>query len=293
MIIDNVCLKNEYLTVKISTLGAELKSIQTQDGTEWLHQKDMVFWNDQAPVLFPICGTPIDGKVEYDGTSFPMKSHGFAKESVFNLMEFSDDLAVFSLVSNDKTRIIYPFDFELIITYKLLGNSIDVSYEVINDTKGEMYFSVGSHEGYNCLEGLDNYEIHFEKQESENPYVFETGKVPTENIVHEGHTVLKLSNELFKDDITVVYEHPQSNYVTLVNKENGDSVRVEFEGFSNLLVWAVQGSQFVCIEPWYGMADKPGTTPNLAEKPDIIKLDEGKSFEAHHIISIKQGEIQQ
>ena len=71
---------------------------------------------------------------------------------------------------NEETKKIYPYDFELIITYKLLGKSIDVSYEIINDSKETMYFSIGSHEGYNCMSGLKNYVIEFETEERAVPY---------------------------------------------------------------------------------------------------------------------------
>lgn len=287
MSLENICLKNEYLTVKINTLGAEMTSIQTNDGDEKLHQPDMVFWNDRAPVLFPVCGTPIGDKIIVDGKEYPMNSHGFAKDSEFNLMECNDDLAVFSLVSNDETKKIYPYDFELLITYKLLGRSIDISYEIINDGKEKMYFSIGSHEGYMLMEGLSEYEIHFEKEESNKPYIFETRQCPNDDItVKDGHSVLKLSNELFTDSITVVYENPDSNAVYLKNKAGENKIRVEFEEFDNLLIWTSPMAQFVCIEPWCGMAEF-GQAPNdIKEKECIQKLESGQQFERHHIITI-------
>ncbi len=287
MSLQNICLKNEFLTVKINSLGAEMTSIQTPDGKEWLHQPDMVFWNDRAPVLFPICGTPIDDKIIIDGKNYPMDSHGFAKDTEFNLMEFTDDLAVFSLVSNDETKKIYPYDFELIITYKLLGKAIDVSYEIINDSEEKMYFSIGSHEGYMLLEGLSEYEIHFEKEESKKPYVFETNLCPEKHTgVKDGHSVLKLSDELFTDSITVVYENPDSDAVYLKNKAGEVKVRVEFEEFDNLFIWSCPMSQFVCIEPWCGMADSPMSPKDFREKENIHILEAGEQFERHHIITI-------
>jgi len=287
MSLDNVYIKNEFLTVCIKTLGAELTSIKDANGEERLHQPDMVFWNGQAPVLFPICGTPRDEKIIINGNEYEMGSHGFALKCEFNLMECTEDLAVFSLVSNDETKKLYPFDFELIITYKLLGNSIDVSYEIINDGDEKMYFSIGSHESYNCLEGLGEYEIHFEKEEPNKPYIFETHRIPEESLsIADGHSVLSLSNELFADSVTVVYENPESNFVYLVNKTEGKKVRVEFEGFTNLLIWTPPGSQFVCIEPWCGMADGDDTSYDIKEKADIMILEGGGHYENHHIISI-------
>ena len=287
MSLNNVCIKNEFLTVTIKTLGAELTSIKDANGEERLHQPDMVFWNGQAPVLFPVCGTPRDKKVTVDGKEYEMGSHGFARHREFNLMECTEDLAVFSLVSDEETKKQYPFDFELIITYKLLGSSIDVSYEIINDDNKEMYFSIGSHESYICLDGLSEYEIHFEKEEPAKPYIFETLRIPEESLsTVDGHSVLALSDDLFEDSVTVVYEKPESNFVYLVSKKDGKKVRVEFEGFTNLFVWTPPRSQFVCIEPWCGMADQKGAPHEMSEKPDIMSLEAGGHYENHHIITL-------
>lgn len=283
----DICLKNEYLTVRISTLGAEMTSIQNTDGEELLHQDDMIFWNDHAPVLFPICGTPIGDKITVDGVSYPMQSHGFARCSEFDVMESSDDLAVFSLVSDEESKKVYPYDFELIITYKLLGKAIDISYEVINDGDRDMYFSIGSHEGYIILEGLSEYEIHFEKEESKKPYIFETRKTPEKSIeTRNGHSVLKLSNELFEDSVTVVYETPDSDVVYLRNKDGKDKIRVEFEDFDNLFIWSCPMSQFVCIEPWCGTAEFGEAPLDISSKEYIQSLEPGAQFERHHIITV-------
>ncbi|MBQ4527590.1 MAG: aldose 1-epimerase family protein [Clostridia bacterium] len=287
MSLQNICLKNEFLTVKINTLGAEMTSIQTPDGEEKLHQPDMVFWNGRAPVLFPVCGTPIGDKITVDGKEYSMNEHGFAKDSEFNLMECSDDLAVFSLVSNDETKKIYPYDFELIITYKLLGKAIDVSYEIINDSEEKMYFSIGSHEGYILLEGLSEYEIHFEKEESKKPYIFETRLCSDNHITSkDGHSILKLSDELFADSVTVVYENPDSDAVQLKNKAGETKIRVEFEEFDNLFIWSCPMSQFVCIEPWCGNAEFGEAPKDISEKDSIQALEAGEQFERHHIITV-------
>jgi len=287
MSLQNICLKNEFLTVKINTLGAEMTSIQTPDGEEKLHQPDMVFWNGRAPVLFPICGTPIADKITVNGKEYQMNEHGFAKDSEFNLMECSDDLAVFSLVSNDETKKIYPYDFELIITYKLLGKAIDVSYEIINDSEEKMYFSIGSHEGYILLEGLSEYEIHFEKEESKKPYIFETRLCPDKHITSkDGHSILKLSDELFADSVTVVYENPDSDAVQLKNKAGETKIRVEFEEFDNLFIWSCPMSQFVCIEPWCGNAEFGDAPKDISEKDSIQVLEAGEQFERHHLITV-------
>ena len=50
-------LKNEKLTVEISSHGAELQSIRNAEGREYLWQGDEKYWPRRSPLLFPIvCG---------------------------------------------------------------------------------------------------------------------------------------------------------------------------------------------------------------------------------------------
>ncbi len=277
-----VILKNEYLTVSIDSFGAEIKSIKSANGEERIHQSDM-FWKGSAPILFPICGVLYDGKLHIDGKEYEMKSHGFAKLSQFDIMEFTDDLAVFSLTSNEETRKVYPYEFELVITFKLLGKSIDVSYEVINDSEKNMYFSIGCHEGYNCMSGLSAYEIEFETEERAVPYSdgdddFGFAKGPMKSF--------SLSDELFRDSRSVVFKNPTSNALTLRAKDNSEKIRVEYEGFDYLVLWAEPNSQFVCIEPWCGMGELYSSYEDISKKEGIKELAPSEQFEIHHIITI-------
>ncbi len=279
---DNVIIKNEYLTVTISKNGAEIKSIRTADDTEIIHQPDM-FWKGSAPVLFPICGSLYDGNLRINKKKYKLNSHGFARNSRFNLMEFTEDLAVFSLVSNDETKVLYPYDFELLITYKLLGKAIDVSYEIINDSGETMYFSIGSHEGYNCMAGLKNYVIEFETPERAVPYSDIPGDLA---LPHNELKTIELSNELFADSRSVIFKNPTSSALVLKSKDGNEKIRVEYEGFTYLVIWTKPNTQFVCIEPWCGMGEFDGFPKDISEKEGIESIEANGHFERHHIISI-------
>ena len=61
----------------IDNHGAELHSIQTLDGTEYLWQGDPAVWNGQAPNLFPYVARLTDQKYTFEGKEYSMKSHGF------------------------------------------------------------------------------------------------------------------------------------------------------------------------------------------------------------------------
>ena len=67
-----VTLKNEELTVKISTLGAEIQSIEDKNGVERLWQGDPAIWKGRAPILFPVAGGFKDDGYELDGQWYGM-----------------------------------------------------------------------------------------------------------------------------------------------------------------------------------------------------------------------------
>ena len=278
----NVILKNEYLTVVINTLGAEIKSIKDTKDEERIHQSDM-FWKGSAPLLFPICGKLYDGNIRIKKRKYKLNPHGFARNSEFDIMEFTDDIAVFSLVSNIDTKKVYPYDFELIITYKLLGKSIDVSYEVINDSKEAMYFSIGAHEGYNCLSGLKNYVIEFENEETAIPYSDVEGEI---NLPKGSLKSFKLDDELFAESKSIIFKNPTSRALTLKNIDGSEKIRVEYEDFDYLVFWTKPNTQFICIEPWCGMGEFYGFPDDISTKDGIKMLEEGGQFEIHHIITI-------
>lgn len=278
----NTELKNEFISVIISSFGAELKSIKKSDGNEVLHQPDE-FWKGQAPVLFPVCGAPSGGKITVDGKDYPMNAHGIALTSEFKEIEKSNSSATFLLTSSEKTKKSYPYDFEFYVTYKVDKNSLEVKNKVVNKNDGNMYFSFGSHEGYICRGGINGCSIIFEKREKCMPIVYETGKVPVKNICEEdGCSVLELNDELFFNDITVIYENVESDYVVLRNKN--EKIKIEFKGIPNLCVWTKPYSGYVCIEPWCGMPDFGKTHKDISEKKGILKLEKGESFERAHKI---------
>ena len=60
-------LTNNELTVEIAPLGAELQSVATADGSQWLWNGDAAWWTGRAPLLFPVVGKSPDGAVTIEG----------------------------------------------------------------------------------------------------------------------------------------------------------------------------------------------------------------------------------
>ena len=93
-----ITIKNEFLTVSINSLGAELSSVKdnaTQH--EYLWQGNPSVWSGQAPLLFPITGRLLGDTYTYNGKKYSLPKHGFARKSEFSLMRTKENLAVFGL----------------------------------------------------------------------------------------------------------------------------------------------------------------------------------------------------
>ncbi|KZU82064.1 LacX protein plasmid [Lactiplantibacillus plantarum] len=103
-------LKNEYLTVLINEAGAELSSVKSSDGIEYMWQADKTFWGRHAPVLFPIVGRLKDDQYTVAGQAYHMGQHGFARDNDFTVVNQTATQATFELTDSRATREMYPLN---------------------------------------------------------------------------------------------------------------------------------------------------------------------------------------
>ena len=73
-----VRISNSFLSVEVSSLGAEMQSLTSTGGISWLWNGDAAFWTGRSPILFPIVGKAPDDTVEIDGKAYPMVTEGAA-----------------------------------------------------------------------------------------------------------------------------------------------------------------------------------------------------------------------
>ncbi len=280
-----VTLRNEKMTVTINELGAELQNITAKDGTEYLWQGDPAFWSGRAPVLFPVCSALKNDEYNYNGKTYTMDKHGYAKFETFEVERQTETEAVFLLRSNEKSLAMYPFEYELRITYTLRGDSIDIAYDVKNPATEPLYMSIGSHEGYACPEGFGEYDVIFAQPETlittPDPLNSYETKVITEN-----ESVLPMEDRYFSIDALIFKKCVKSTSVQLRHRKTGRGVQVDFEGFPYLLIWTKVGAPFLCIEPWCGITDVPDTDGNLVTKEGINRVEGGETFHRVHTITL-------
>ncbi|MDE5965381.1 MAG: aldose 1-epimerase family protein, partial [Lachnospiraceae bacterium] len=206
-------LKNEFLTVKLKTLGGELVSIVKNDtGVEYLWNGDEKYWKRNAPILFPLVGSLKGGHYTYDNQEYAMGQHGFARDMVFRVKEKTENSIWFSLSANEETLAKYPFQFLLELGYILTGSTIKVCWRVVNEDDKTMYFSIGGHPAFMCpLDGKGSqtdYYLLFD-----TPRNIYYGKLDSNGLLSRRHLelstqggVMRIDADLFAEDALIIEE---------------------------------------------------------------------------------------
>ena len=267
-------LSNEELTAVVKLKGAELCSVKShRTGLEYMWQADPNYWGRHAPVLFPIVGQVKDGGYDYRGGTYELSQHGFARDQEFEVSEQSADRVSLRLKSNNETRAQYPVEFELVLTYELVGSQIDCTYDVFNTEEREMHFSLGLHPGFTCPlvtgTSFNDYELVFSERETLDRHVLDGPLLSSEVVSHylNNESRIALSHELFKDD-ALIFEGFKSQNIRLQSAKTEHFVELGLTGFPLIGFWSKPNSDapYVCIEPWYGVADEEDRKPFIQKK---------------------------
>ena len=247
-------LENEALKVEIDSFGAEIKSIKrVSDDREYMWCGDPKYWGRTSPVLFPFVGAPRNKEYRYEGKTYAMGQHGFARDMEFEL-ELSEQGSIwFVLSSTEETYAKYPFHFKLHIGYELRENEVQVLWKVENTDSRPMYFSIGAHPAFLCpIHGEGDklgYGLKFGGLTDE---LHHHGNTPEGMAVMEDEVLALAGGEVrftpgFFDKCTYMVEGAQTGEVSLLDRDGEAYV-------------------IVCIEPWYGRCDAVDFEGSLAER---------------------------
>jgi len=276
-----ITLENNLIKAQINPQGAELQSLYHKSlNVEYLWDADPKYWPKHSPVLFPIVGALKENTYTYQGKSYKLPRHGFAREVRFEVEENKGDHATFTLKSLPETKTNYPFDFTLKLHYTLQDSTLELKYEVINESEEALYFSIGAHPAFKVPLGesteYEDYYLKFEEAEAAPKWEICAGGLigePKEFL--KGEDKIPLTKELFYKD-AIVLKNLKSKRISLLSEKTQRGFHFDFEGFPFLGIWAAKDAPFVCIEPWCGIADSVNHNQKLEEKEGIIGL-KGKS----------------
>jgi galactose mutarotase-like enzyme len=202
----------------------------------------------------------------------------------FDVESQSPTAITFMLRSSEATLQHFPFQFVFRIAYTVHDNSLRVSYNVSNASDGDIYFSVGGHPAFKMplIYGTvyDDYYIEFNEEETTPRWpISKDGlieKIP-EPLLQETN-ILPLTKELFLKD-AIVLKKPTSSVITLRSDKTAHGFDFDFGDFPYLGIWAAKNADFVCIEPWCGIADSVDADQQLVNKEGINKISSGEVFE--------------
>jgi galactose mutarotase-like enzyme len=277
-------LENEVLRVEVSSNGAELQTILNKVfGLEYLWNGNPAFWAKRSPVLFPIVGSLKNNSYFYKGKSYQLPRHGFARDMVFQMEKQSPKEITLLLNSNAETKKNYPFDFEFRIRYQIQGDELSTEYSVKNTGSDILLFSVGGHPAFRLPlvagTNFEDYYLKFEESENLSRWpISKDGLIQIQSLpVLEDSNRLNLKRSLFYQD-ALVFKYPTSSEISLVSSKTPHGLLFQMGEFPFLGIWSAKDADFICIEPWCGIADSVNSDQQLEHKEGIEKMAPGKIF---------------
>ena len=275
-------IANDHLSVEIAARGAELLSVRTPDGAEWLWHGDPAFWGGRSPLLFPVVGKSPDNAVSIGGVTHPMAPHGFARTLDFVEEAAGPDWARLVLTESDVTRASLPFAFQLTLTYRLDGPSISCLASVANLDSVAMPFQFGFHPGFAWpLPGSAGkphvvtlghggepalYRLDADKLLIDAPLAspFKAGRLVPERAMF--------------DDDAMLFPTGAGNGFSFA-AEGGAKIEMKTANLPHFALWQKPGAPFLCLEPWRGTAPIAGTGNSLESRNGSVSLPPGEQMD--------------
>jgi len=288
-----VSLATSDLSAAIDPLGAQLSVLRDRDGRDLLWNGDPAVWAGRAPLLFPIVGTLAGGTYRLGSASYRLSRHGFARGSRFEVLESSTAGATFRLSSDAASLQIYPFDFQLDIGFALRAATLDVTATVRNLGAEPLPASIGFHPAFRWPLPYGRprpaHGIEFAEDEPAPVRRLDAAGLlaPEQHVTPIVARRLALSDDLFRND-ALIMDGVRSRSVSY-GAADGPRLRVDFPDAPLLAIWSKPGANFVCIEPWHGVADPAGFAGDFRSKPGVFSVGPGAAMATTMSITLLPG----
>ena len=225
------------------------------------------------PILFPICGNLPDDTYTYRAQTFHLKQHGFARDLAWKVEDQTSTSLALALHSNAETLKAYPFDFQVLFTYKLINHSLEIHQRYTNLSAAVMPFSTGLHP-YFCVN--DKTGLQFSVPATEM-----WDKITDKTVGFPG------SFDLERDEIDAALRPLTAQAASVTDPSRNLKITLSYDSnYSTLVFWAVKGKDFYCLEPW----SAPRNALNTSE--DLLHLEPNKSLETLVTLSAQFGQVE-
>ncbi|MDV7756884.1 aldose 1-epimerase family protein [Liquorilactobacillus mali] len=288
-----ISLENTFLKVSFDEHGGELTSLfNKKNKLEYLWQANPKYWGRHAPVLFPIVGRLKNDEYSYEEHKYRMTQHGFARDMDFEIETKTDKLVVFRLKSNEKTMQKYPFEFVLRIKYELMSDTLKVSYLVDNPSKNQLLFSVGGHPAFNVplssTETFSDYHVAVAPNRIYQQIQLQGNYSDSRHPLDFTAGTIDVTRETFKNDAVILKLEEKSTELTLTTAQRKNGIRFNTGNAQYVGVWSKypEEAPFVCVEPWWGLADDVSASGELTEKVGVHVLKANESFSGFYKVQV-------
>jgi galactose mutarotase-like enzyme len=266
-----------------TTAGSQLEVVPERGGiiTRWRIQGQEILYLDGerfanpelsirggVPILFPICGNLPDNTYTYSGKQYTLKQHGFGRDLPWEVTnQVTEGKVSLSVVlkSNEVTRAVYPFDFQLTFTYTLQNNYLVIDQIYQNLSNVPMPFSSGFHPYFLCG---DKSELEF--------------NIPSGQYLDQKTKEIHPFNGNFdfeQDEIDFAFSHLRSQSAAVIDHSRNLKLTLDYDDIYAMLVfWTLKGKDFYCLEPWTAGRNSLNSGENLtvlapgARKTSSVKL---------------------
>jgi galactose mutarotase-like enzyme len=285
-----VSLSSGDLTAQIDPAGAQLSVLRNRAERDLLWNGDPSIWAGRAPILFPIVGALAGGSYRLGSKSYHLSRHGFARGRVFEIVDSSAGSAVFRLVADEASLQLYPFRFALDVCFALEGPTLSITTLVRNLGDTDMPASFGYHPAFAWPlpfgQARSSHFIEFTNDEPSPLRRLDTNGLltPERHATPIVHKCLALTDALFQDD-AVIFDDVRSRSVTYGAHE-GPRIRLSFPDAPYLGLWTKPQANFICIEPWHGVADPQGYSGDFSAKPGVFTVLPGASMTIKMAITV-------
>jgi len=277
---DTIRIATDALSAEFSTLGAEMRVLRDEAGRDLLSDGPPEYWTGRAPFLFPIVGAVKDDRIHIDGQTYEMAKHGFARKSLFTLIDQQPDRATFRLEADAATRARYPFEFRLDVHHRIEGATLHSEAVLANPGDVALPASFGFHPAFRWPlpwgGARADHRVVFAEAEPAPIRRIDTVSglvLPEARPTPVEGDILAVHDDLFVAD-ALIFDQLRSRGVRF-GVPGGRMLQVDFPEMPLLGIWTKPGAPFLCIEPWQGLADPVGYDGDFRAKPFMIEVAPG------------------
>lgn len=239
--------------------------------------RDVVYWPEVGslddfhkirggnPILFPFSARTFDrGDINFwradDGVRRAMPMHGFARDGTFRVTRLDEGGFSAVLVPTAEAKIIYPYDYEFVVSYRFEARGLYVELQLTNHGPTPIPWSAGHHFYFTLpwTPGL-----------TRRDYILEVPSTKTLRHSESGSLVdgPRLTNRETLDNpqlIDTIQAGLRGHSFAVTERDSGQRLRFN-TAFSNtaakdavVVTWTKdEKSPFYCIEPWMGPPNSP------------------------------------